>query len=206
MFPSRLQMMFKATTANAGSVTSLLGKLTPFVIPMTAAAIGGTFLTSNPTMMKTSPSPQDCRHIKDSELPLITMKELQQHTVVYSPWVTCKGIVYDISEFILGHPGGTDRLLMAAGMDLVPFFNIFTEHYRGHVLPFMQRFRIGCLNKRRCKDFEFTNPHANDPEWRPVLLHCTTHSFNAEPRIERLTEHYYTPNGSHYVRNKNCYR
>ena len=161
---------------------------------MTAAAIGGTFLTSNPTMMKTSPSPQDCRHIKDSELPLITMIVLLLHTVVNSLWVTCKGIVYDISEFILGHPGGTDRLLMAAGMDLVPFFNIFTEHYRGHVLPFMQRFRIGCLNKRRCKDFEFTNPHANDPERHPDLLHCTTHPFNAEPRIERLTEHYYTPN------------
>ncbi len=33
------------------------------------------------------------------------------------------------------------------------------------------------------------------------MLHCTTYPFNSEPRIERLTEHNYTPNGLHYVRN-----
>jgi sulfite oxidase len=192
--------------ANAAAMKGLLGKSKPLVPIATVVACAVLFPSSNPTMMKTSPQavPKDGRHKKDSQLPLVTMKELQKHTDMDSLWVVYKGIVYDVTDFTLGHPGGTDRLLMAAGMDLEPYFDIYTEHYRGHVLPFLQRFKIGRLtdaDAAKVKKFEFSNPYANDPERHPDLLHCTTHPFNGEPRIERLTESYYTPNELHYVRN-----
>ena len=209
MFLSRqaLQMMFKAAAANVRTAKGLLDKSAPFVIPITAAATGGALLASNPTMMKTISKPQPLAKnppAKDSQLPLITLKDLQKHTELSSLWVTYKGIVYDVTDFTLGHPGGTDRLQMAGGMDMEPFFNVYTEHYRGHILPFMQRFKIGRLSDAdaaKARNFEFTNPYADDPQRHPDLLHCTTHPFNGEPRIERLTENYYTPNELHYVRN-----
>jgi len=135
---------------------------------------------------------------------MVTLKELAKHADMESIWVTYRGIVYDITDFTMGHPGGTDRLLMAAGMDLEPFFDVYTEHYRGHVLPFMQRFKVGRLSKKdaeKVKNFEFSNPYENDPERHPDLLHCTSHPFNGEPRIHLLTDNYYTPNEIHYVRN-----
>jgi len=197
MFRSRIRVILKAAQRNAGAMA----------IPVTAAATCVAFSASNPTQMKsfvTKKTPKDGRHLKDNELPLITIAEMQKHTDMSSLWVSYQGYVYDATDFTLGHPGGTDRLLMAAGMDLEPFFKIYTEHYRGHVIPFMQRFKIGKLSNSdaaKIKDFEFTNPYANDPERHPDLLHCTTHPFNGEPRIQLLTDNYYTPNELHYVRN-----
>ncbi len=126
---------------------------------------------------------------------LIPLDELKQHTGEDSVWVSYKGNVFDVTEFLYGHPGGTDRLMMAAGGDVAPFFAVYTEHLRGHVIPFLQRFKIGHLSSADAKksaDFTFNNPYANDPVRHPDLLHCTTHPFNGEPRIERLTETYYT--------------
>ena len=43
-------------------------------------------------------------------------------------WVSFRGGVYDITEFLKGHPGGSDRLMMAAGGALDPFFEIYGFH------------------------------------------------------------------------------
>jgi len=39
-----------------------------------------------------------------------------------------------------------------------------------------------------------------DPPRHPDLLYCTTHPFNGEPRLSRLTETFLTPNELHYTR------
>ena len=73
MFRSRIRVIWKAATANAGAI----------VIPVTAAATSVAFFpASNPTMMKTTSKSlyKAQRHKSDLELPLITMKELQKHT------------------------------------------------------------------------------------------------------------------------------
>jgi len=141
----------------------------------------------------------------DSELTLITLEEMQKHTKLSSLWMSYRGIVYDVTDFAMGHPGGADRLQMAAGMDMEPFFDIYTEHYRGHVIPFMQRFKIGRLSDsdaaKALEIASFADPYAKDPERHPDLLHVTTHPFNGEPRSELLGENYCTPNHLHFVRN-----
>jgi sulfite oxidase len=167
-----------------------------------AAALGGVLLGAS-TMSAWNESGK-VPPIARKEWPLISYEELQKHTDMDSLWVVYNGHILDITDFMFGHPGGTDRLLMAGGLDLGPFWDIYTEHYRGHVIPFaLKTFKIGELNAEdaaRCKDFVFDDPYEDDPIRHPDLLHCTTHPFNGECRLERLTENYYTPNELHYCR------
>eukprot|EP01084_Bolivina_argentea_P118403 210093_1 len=137
---------------------------------------------------------------------IIPLEEVQKHTTPDSVWVTFRGNVYDITDFIGGHPGLKSRILMAAGQDLANFWSVYQDHYRGHVIPWMQRFIIGQLSPSDQKiaetpDFQFINAYDDDPVRHPDLLHNTYHPFNGECDIVRLTEQYYTPNHLHYTRN-----
>ena len=42
--------------------------------------------------------------------------------------VTYEGIVYDVTEFAESHPGGSELLLTATGLDLKHFFENYTVH------------------------------------------------------------------------------
>jgi cytochrome b involved in lipid metabolism len=135
---------------------------------------------------------------------IIPLSEVKQHC---SPsercWYTYKGEVFDMTPFIEGHPGLKSRLLMAAGNDLEPYWEIYQDHLRGHVLPFVKKFKIGNLSAedaKKAKNFRFFNAYDNDPVRHPDLLVNTYHPFNGEAVLERLTEKYYTPNELHYVR------
>ena len=39
-----------------------------------------------------------------------------------------KGKVYDVTEFAQSHPGGKSNILLAAGGDLEPFWNLYRQH------------------------------------------------------------------------------
>eukprot|EP01083_Nonionella_stella_P051116 135741_1 len=95
---------------------------------------------------------------------------------------------------------------MAAGQDLANFWSVYQDHYRGHVIPFLQKMRIGKLSTSDREiaenpEYRFANAYDDDPVRHPDLLHNTYHPFNGECLLERLTEKYYTPNHLHYVRN-----
>jgi cytochrome b involved in lipid metabolism len=52
-------------------------------------------------------------------LPTYRREEIAQHkTSEKGIWVTYKGVVYDITTFVEEHPGGKERILMAAGGDI----------------------------------------------------------------------------------------
>eukprot|EP01084_Bolivina_argentea_P301132 519427_1 len=134
------------------------------------------------------------------------LSEVREHCTADSLWVTLRGDVYDVTPFITGHPGLKSRLLMAGGQDLAPFWTVYQDHYRGHVIPFMQRLKIGKLSASDRKiaenpEWPFINAYDDDPKRHPDLLANTYHPFNGEAVLERLTEKYYTPNHLHYVRN-----
>ena len=115
------------------------------------------------------------------------------------------GAVYDLTFFYNGHPGGSPRLLMAAGQDLEPYWEVYRQHLRGHVVDWMEKYRIGSLSPEEAKAastaFEFGDAYENDPVRDPNLLPCTQKPFNGEPRIDLLTRDYITPNELFYVRN-----
>ena len=138
-------------------------------------------------------------------LPRFQLTEVAKHnTEEEGVWVTYKGGVYDITEFLFSHPGGKERLLMAGGQDLTPFWKIYQQHNRSHVQEFIERYRIGNLSEadgKKAEDFEFADAFANDPIRHPHLLACTRKPFCGEPRTDLLTNSFYTPNELFYVRN-----
>ncbi|KAJ3560990.1 hypothetical protein NPX13_g9113 [Xylaria arbuscula] len=48
---------------------------------------------------------------------LISAAEVAKHTTAESCWVTLYGKVYDITEFLPSHPGGSKIILQLAGAD-----------------------------------------------------------------------------------------
>jgi len=140
------------------------------------------------------------------DLPTIPMSEVEEHNTEDSLWFTFRGAVYDMTFFTLGHPGGTPRLLMAAGQDLEPYWEVYRQHLRGHIITWMERYRIGNLSEEDAKAVrenavKFGDMYETDPIRDPNNLSCTYKPFCGEPRIELLTEDYYTPNELFYVRN-----
>jgi sulfite oxidase len=43
-------------------------------------------------------------------------------------WVTYKEGVYDVTQFVEQHPGGAQRLMLAAGGALDPFWSMYQQH------------------------------------------------------------------------------
>ena len=140
------------------------------------------------------------------DLPIIPLEEVEQHNDEDSLWYIFRGAVYDLTFFKLGHPGGTPRLLMAAGQDLEPYWEVYRQHLRGHVLAWMEKHRIGSLSaedRKKCEAIrmQFGDMYETDPIRDPNNLPCTMKPFCGEPRIDLLTRDYYTPNELFYVRN-----
>lgn len=82
---------------------------------------------------------------KDSHLPVFSQEEVTKHSSLDDGvWVTYKGSVYDITEFVAMHPGG-DKILLAAGGDLEPFWALYAVHNQDHVLDILAEYKVGQL-------------------------------------------------------------
>jgi sulfite oxidase len=93
---------------------------------------------------------------------------------------------------------------MAAGQDLEPYWEIYRQHLRGHVVDWMEKYRIGNLSPEdtvQARNFQHGDMFEDDPYRDPNLPPCTKKPFCGEPRIDLLTSDYYTPNELFYVRN-----
>ncbi|CAO3588816.1 unnamed protein product [Absidia cylindrospora] len=53
-----------------------------------------------------------------------TSSQVASHTSADSCWIIYNGKVYDVTEFILDHPGGDDLILDYAGKDVTANTNI----------------------------------------------------------------------------------
>ena len=81
-----------------------------------------------------------------SDLPSYSAEEVSKHSSVATRiWVSYKGGVYDITKFVEKHPGG-DKILMAAGGQLEPFWDLFAVHKRKDVFDTLEKYRIGNLS------------------------------------------------------------
>ncbi|KAF7728305.1 fatty acid alpha-hydroxylase [Apophysomyces ossiformis] len=57
-----------------------------------------------------------------------TYAEVAKHCTAKSCWVICNDKVYDVSEFIVDHPGGDDLILDYAGKDVTAVMQDVIEH------------------------------------------------------------------------------
>jgi sulfite oxidase len=54
--------------------------------------------------------------------------------------------VYDITEFLKGHPGGSDKIMVSAGGPIEPFWEIYGFHKKEGIYKLLEHFRIGNLH------------------------------------------------------------
>jgi sulfite oxidase len=120
-------------------------------------------------------------------------------------WVIREGKVYDMTSFVAVHPGGK-KILMAAGKELQPFWNVYNVHDQPEVREILEGHHVGFLDEAGLKQLEsekfvFDNEFKHDPERSPLLHAISEQPFNAEVPSDLITDHFYTPQDLFYVRN-----
>lgn len=139
---------------------------------------------------------------KEFSLEEVTKHDTQANRV----WVTYKHGVYDITDFIPLHPGA-DKLLMAAGGSVEPFWAMYAVHLNNKVIQEMlEGYRIGNLdikdvNNQKKEMTDSTDPFGLDPVRHKAILVNSGKPFNGETPLSILTDSFLTPNELFYVRN-----
>ncbi|XP_068123706.1 sulfite oxidase, mitochondrial isoform X2 [Hyperolius riggenbachi] len=172
-----------------------------------AAAAGallglGTFLTYETHRRKVAQADAEQNPTVSHFFPTYTREDVKQHkTLADRVWVTYGGEVFDVTDFVELHPGG-NKIMLAAGGALEPFWALYGVHKSEHVFEILQEYKVGVLSvddKEEVRDF--SDPYCQDPSRHPVLKVNSLKPFNAEPPPEMLTENYITPNELFFKRN-----
>ncbi|XP_062323056.1 sulfite oxidase, mitochondrial [Osmerus eperlanus] len=141
---------------------------------------------------------------QDSSQPIYSQDEVTKHrSLEDGVWVTYKGSVYDITEFVSMHPGG-DKIMLAAGGDLEPFWALYAVHSQDHVLEILSEYKVGELSaedRQQQQSVVSSDPYSSDPARHPVLHINSLKPFNAEPPPEILSDSYITPSTIFFKRN-----
>lgn len=134
--------------------------------------------------------------------PFYSAEEVSKHSSKKERiWVTFKSGVYDVTEFVDAHPGG-DKILMAAGGAVDPFWELYSVHLNPSVLQLLEEYRIGNVKAEdRILPSSGSDHWGNEPMRHPSLAVRSQRPFNAEPPPSILTDHYITPNSLFFVRN-----
>ncbi len=154
------------------------------------------------------------------DLPIYTEDDVLQHGKDADRiWVSYKEGVYDITNFVESHPGnfsyknkfqfsidyqkqkGGEKILLAAGSSLEPFWSIYAVHKEPGILNMLEKFRIGNLKRDKVSNENPNDPFQHDPKRHPLLKVLTKKPFNAEMPKELACENLITPNELHFVRN-----
>ncbi len=144
--------------------------------------------------------------VASPDLPNYTLAEVAAHkTEDTQMWVIYKDGVYDITQFMHTHPGGTEKIVLAAGSSIEPYWDVFAAHNTDEVCEMLEELRIGNVHPsdrgRSSAAKIIEGPYANDPSRSPVLKVNTQTPFNAETPIVLLAESFITPNNLFFVRN-----
>ncbi|PFH31687.1 putative sulfite oxidase [Besnoitia besnoiti] len=140
-------------------------------------------------------------------LPFYKTSDLRQHGTEgagHRLWVAYRHGVYDVTDFIEKHPGGRERLLLAVGRELDPFWLVYGQHNLAAVHELLESMRIGNYEKEGIeldRDSPIGDAYANEPSRHPALTVRSERPFNAETPLPLLTDDFYTPNDLFFVRN-----
>ncbi|KAL9132831.1 MAG: hypothetical protein Q9175_005994 [Cornicularia normoerica] len=135
----------------------------------------------------------------------IRLAEVQKHgRNAETKWVTRGARVYDITDWIPGHPGG-EVILRAVGGPIDQYWNIFTVHKKQEVYDILESYYIGDIDPGDLIDGhvpveDIHDPFENDPR-RDERLHVhSSRPCNAETPTDGLGA-FVTANDIFYVRN-----
>lgn len=143
-------------------------------------------------------------------LPVYRASEVAKHKDAASRvWVTYKDGVYDVTDFIALHPGGSNRIMLAAGSAVDPFWSLYAQHQKEYVQELLHKYLIGKLHPDDVAAAAAAvavkgpteDPYANEPTRHPALRVRAARPYNAEPVGPLLVDAYITPTPLMFVRN-----
>lgn len=188
-------------------------RLVAFAAALTAAGAGGLAISSCEQAPAVNAADTEEQlpppGLRDPALPTFSLAEVQAHVNPRTTgvWVVYRHGVYDITKFILSHPGGT-KILLAAGKSIEPFWQLYAAHNHSDVHKILAGLRIGNLEpsavellEKERKERYGDGPYSQDPTRHPALKVNSSTPFNAEPPAELLMESFITPNDLFFVRN-----
>lgn len=147
-------------------------------------------------------------HIDLSKAKVYSIQDVAEHNNLDKGiWITYKGKVYDITNFVAHHPGGSHTIMLGAGGDVEPFWKTYTVHDAAEVQRLLSTFQIGVLNQKDHVKIAKQNvpqlegPYATDPSRSPLLHVHSSAPFNAETPSKLITNSYLTPDEIFFVRN-----
>jgi len=160
-------------------------------------------LAAVPLIHFSPPSKVWCEEQKKYQI--FTKAQVAEHTTKEKGiWVTYKDGVYDITDFINSHPGGAEKILLAAGKGIDPFWRIYQQHInRPSATRLLEPMRIGTLDPndiepKPCDDDD--DPFAMDPDRCPGLIFHNNKPCNAEIPPALIMDSWCTPNDLWFVR------
>lgn len=130
------------------------------------------------------------------DMKVYTLEEVGKHDNKENRiWVTFGQGVYDITEFVDKHPGGSSKILMAAGGSIDPFWSIFANHNVPEIYSLLESMRIGNISEEDSKSNknDLYDPYANEPIRHKALIINGHKPFCAEPPSSMLVESFLTP-------------
>ncbi|CAJ1968213.1 unnamed protein product [Cylindrotheca closterium] len=149
-----------------------------------------------------------------SKMPVYTMKQVAVNNGENGKpvWMTHGGNVYDVTNFIANHQGGSEKIMQAAGSSVEPFWHVYRQHFNTDLpMKLMEQMRIGeLLDKDQEKvDLKMelleettADPYALEPleERHPALIVHGEQLMNAEVSEHLLTKDYLTSPDLFYIR------
>ena len=142
-------------------------------------------------------------------LPTYRSKDVQKHRRIQDRvWVSYEDGVYDITDFIKVHPGGAEKLMMAAGGPIESFWEMYPFHKKDSVKKLLVPYKIGHLHpddqqkKSNLVDFSEMQKDVGIVRSKNLVTH-QEFPFCAETNRMFLADDFLTPPNEVYVRHHN---
>ncbi|CAH6721349.1 cytochrome b2, mitochondrial [[Candida] jaroonii] len=172
--------------------------------------LGGLFLTSS--IIIGSSAIWSTREPIDNDIQIrISVDEVMKHNTIDDCWIAINGLVFDVTRFLISHPGGAERIFKYAGKDAS---GAFSQIHSTEVLDKMVE-HIECLGKLDGDfEIELTDEQKRIEEnmkHRPdinLIYNLNDFEFVAKQVLPEITYYYFTTGASdqHSVQeNSNAY-
>jgi sulfite oxidase len=141
-------------------------------------------------------------------LPTFTMDQVHERNGQDGApvWMTYGGMVYDVTNFVVNHPGGSEKIMQAAGSAIEPYWHVYRQHYASDLpMKLMERMIVGILRESDQAVVDdavelLDQPYAAEPTRHASLIVHSDTPMNAEVPAHLLTKNYLTPNSLFYIR------
>jgi nitrate reductase (NAD(P)H) len=127
-------------------------------------------------IMKEKSSTINVKMINDSITRIISEEELSKHNKDGDTWFAVNGHVYDASDYLKEHPGGSDSIILASGEDASEDFLAIHSDIAKSMLS---KYHIGILETINTKTNNFINEidrefFLNTKQWSKTILKTKT--------------------------------